>query len=76
MVSADRRSAGEAGSPAISRVVVSITPAGRELHARVMPIAQRYQAGLLNLMSVEERRVLLDVLQRVHQYMMVGADRG
>lgn len=76
MVSADRRPPGEGGSSSISRVVVSITPAGRELHARVMPVAQRYQAGLLNLMSMEERRVLLDVLQRVHHYMTAGPSRG
>ena len=41
-----------------------------------MPIAQGYQAGLLNLMSVDERRVLLDVLQKVHRYMTVEANRA
>ena len=76
LVPAERRGLGEAGSTSISRVIVSITPAGRELYARVMPVAQSYQAGILNQMSVEERRVLLDVLQRVHRYMAAGANRA
>ena len=41
-----------------------------------MPIAQSYQAGLINLMSVDERRMLLDVLQRVHRYLTVGGNRA
>jgi hypothetical protein len=31
---------------------------------------------MLELMSVEERRVLFDVLQRVHRYMETCADRA
>lgn len=69
LVPADRRASGEGGSNSISRVMVSITPTGRELYGRVMPVAQKYQEGLLQLMTVEERRLLLDVLQRVHRYM-------
>lgn len=76
LVPADRRGLGEGGSSSISRVMVSITPAGRDLYAKVMPIAQSYQAGILNLMTVEERRVLLDVLQRVYRYMSSGANRA
>jgi DNA-binding MarR family transcriptional regulator len=77
LVPADRRGASEGGTSAsISRVIVSITPAGRELYGRVMPIAQSYQAGLLNLMSVEERRMLFDVLQRVHRYLTTGANHA
>ncbi|MBK9252872.1 MAG: hypothetical protein IPM70_13755, partial [Proteobacteria bacterium] len=69
--------AGEGGaSAAVSRVIVRITPAGRQIYDKVMPIAQGYQAGLLNLMSVDERRVLLDVLQKVHRYMTVEANRA
>jgi hypothetical protein len=37
-----------------------------------MPVAQRYQAGLIALMSNDERRVMLDVLQRVYRYMAAG----
>lgn len=77
LVPAERRGMGEGGASAsISRVIVRITPAGRELYDKVMPIAQSYQAGLLDLMSVEERRVLLDVLQKVYRYMTVGANRA
>jgi DNA-binding MarR family transcriptional regulator len=77
LVPADRRGLSESGTSAsISRVIVSITPAGREMYDKVMPIAQSYQAGLINLMSVEERRVLVDVLQRVHRYLTVGGNRA
>jgi len=77
LVSADRRGLGEGGlSSSISRVIVRITPAGRELYDKVMPIAQDYQAGMLNVMSVEERRVLLDVLQKVHRYLLAGTNRA
>jgi DNA-binding MarR family transcriptional regulator len=69
LVSTDRRGTAENSASSISRVVVSITPSGRALYQKVMPVAQRYQAGLLELMSVEERRVMLDVLQRVYRYM-------
>jgi len=41
----------------------------------VMPVAQRFQAGLIGLMNVEERRVMLEVLQRVYRYMAAGAGR-
>ena len=76
LVPADRRGVGEGGlSASISRVIVRITPVGRELYDKVMPIAQGYQAGLLNQMSVEERRVLLDALQKVHRYLQVSASR-
>ena len=68
---------GDAGTSAsISRVIVSITPAGRELYSKVMPVAQSYQAGLINLMSLDERRMLLDVLQRFHRYLTGGSDRA
>jgi DNA-binding MarR family transcriptional regulator len=77
LVPAERRGTAEGGvSTSVSRVIVRITPAGRELYDKVMPVAQGYQAGLLNLMSVDERRVLLDVLQRVHRYMTVEANRS
>lgn len=76
LVPTDRRAAAEGlASSSISRVVVSITPAGRELYSKVMPVAQRYQAGLIGLMNADERRVMLDVLQRVYRYMAANAGR-
>ena len=77
LVPADRRAAAEGvASSSISRVIVSITPTGRDTYSKVMPVAQRYQSGLIGLMTVEERRVMLDVLQRVYRYMAAGADRA
>lgn len=78
LLPAERRGAAEtlASSPSISRVIVSITPSGRSLYEKVMPVAQRYQAGLIGLMTPEERQVMLDVLQRVYRYMAHGASRA
>jgi DNA-binding MarR family transcriptional regulator len=72
LVPTDKRGTGENGTSSISRVMVSITPSGRALYQKVMPVAQRYQAGLIALMSNDERRVMLDVLQRVYRYMAAG----
>lgn len=70
------RRAGESGGPPISRVVVSISEAGRELYGKVMPVAQRYQLGLIELMSPDERRVVLGVLQRLYRHLNEGAGRN
>ncbi len=70
LVPVDRRP--ESGGTSISRVVVTITPAGREVYERVMPVAQRYQAGLIELMNPDERRVMLDVLQRLYRHLASG----
>jgi DNA-binding MarR family transcriptional regulator len=72
LVPTEKRGTGESSSSSISRVLVSITPSGRALYQKVMPVAQRYQAGLIGLMSADERRVMLDVLQRVYRYMAAG----
>jgi len=70
LVPVDRRS--ESGATSISRVVVSITPAGRDIYEKVMPVAQRYQMGLIELMNPEERRVMLEVLQRLYRHLIAG----
>jgi DNA-binding MarR family transcriptional regulator len=63
-------------SSSISRVVVSITDAGTDIYQKVMPLAQRYQAGLIGIMTADERRVMLDVLQRMYRHMAPGGKRG
>ena len=68
LVPVDRRS--ESGTTSISRVVVTITPAGREIYEKGMPVAQRYQMELLELMNPDERRVMLDVLQRLYRHLV------
>ncbi len=75
IVPADRRPQ-EGGASSISRVIVRVTQAGRELYERVMPVAQRYQLGLIDLMQPEERRVMLDVLQRLYHHMQAGVQKG
>jgi DNA-binding MarR family transcriptional regulator len=65
----DRRP-NEAGSSASGRIIINVTPAGREMYDKVLPVAQRYQIGLLQLMTTEERRVVLDVLRRLYEHMV------
>ena len=54
------------GRPASAgRVHVSITAAGREVFDKVMPAVQRHQLRLLELMTPEERRVVIRVARRL-----------
>jgi DNA-binding MarR family transcriptional regulator len=69
------RRATDPDSAATSRIVVSVTPLGRETYEKVMPVAQRYQLGLLELMTPEERRVMLGVMQRLYRHMVMGSDQ-
>jgi DNA-binding MarR family transcriptional regulator len=47
------------------RITCAITPKGEALHAQVMPIARRRQAGLLRVLTRAERRTLFDVLGKL-----------
>ena len=67
-VTTERR-ATETGNGSAGRVMVHVTEAGRALYDKVMPAAQRYQLSLIELMSPEERRVMLDVLQRMYRHL-------
>jgi hypothetical protein len=40
------------------------------MYDKVLPVAQRYQNGLLQLMTKEERRVVLDVVRRLYAHMV------
>lgn len=46
-------------------VIVSVTPKGKKLFDEVLPVAQRNQAKLLQLMSTNERKTLYTVLMRL-----------
>jgi DNA-binding MarR family transcriptional regulator len=60
-----RRAPGsQARSPA-SKVQVSITAAGRELHEQIMPLVQRDQLRFIELMSRDDRRAMLTLMQRI-----------
>ena len=74
-VATDRRAA-ETGNGAAGRVMVHVTDAGRALYEKVMPAAQRYQLGLIELMSPEERTVMLGVLRRLYQHLRDESARG
>lgn len=57
---------GQAGkTTSARRVHVSITAGGREIFNKVMPAVQRDQLRLVELMSPEERHMMLKVAQRL-----------
>lgn len=66
------RRAPDAGVSSIGRVVVRITPAGQRLYDRVMPAAQQSQLRLIELMSPEERRTLVELSRRMYQHLDQG----
>lgn len=57
------------------RVHVSITPAGREVFDKVMPAVQGDQLQLLELMTPEERRVLIRLARRMFAQLQQGNGR-
>lgn len=56
---------GERRSPLSPRVEVSITPAGKALFDRILPVARQTQMGLINMMSAQERVVIHRVMRRM-----------
>ncbi|MGH8149234.1 MAG: MarR family winged helix-turn-helix transcriptional regulator [Steroidobacteraceae bacterium] len=46
-------------------VILTVTPKGRRLFERVLPVAQRNQARLLHLLSREERKTLYVALHKL-----------
>lgn len=57
------------GSGVNSRVVVSITDAGRTLFDSIMPVARAHQAQLLDLLDAEERRCFLTVVEKLNRFL-------
>lgn len=53
------------GRPAAGKLQVVLTAAGRAIYDKVMPLVQREQMRLIELMTPEERRVLLTITQRL-----------
>src|SRR5688572_5243654 len=62
----------DAAVSSIGRVMVRITRVGREVYEKVMPEAQRSQLRLIDLMTPEERRTVVDLGRRL--YNRLGAD--
>jgi DNA-binding MarR family transcriptional regulator len=63
IVPAGQDGTGTAGTA--GRFHVSITAGGREVYDKVMPLAQRDQLRFIELMTPEERRVILKLAQRM-----------
>lgn len=60
----------------VGRVHLSITPAGRELFDKVMPALQQDQLKLVQLMSPEERRMLIGLGRRLFAHFMEDGNRA
>lgn len=56
------------GNTPRKKILVSITPEGRALHDRVIPIARRNQAAALRVLTPEERRVMYGALHKLHDH--------
>jgi DNA-binding MarR family transcriptional regulator len=55
----------DGGTTISGKIQVSLTAAGRAIYEKVMPLAQRDQLRLIELMTPEERRTLLAITQRL-----------
>lgn len=55
------------------RRIVAITPAGRRVMKKVLPIAHKEQAALLRLLSPEERELLGRVITKLTAALLDGA---
>lgn len=61
----------DASVSSMGRVMVRITQAGREVYEKVMPGAQLSQLRLIELMTPEERRTVVDLARRFHEQLAV-----
>lgn len=57
----------DGGVSSIGRVMVRITQSGRQVYEKVMPEAQRSQLRIIELMSPEERRTVIDLGRRLYE---------
>jgi len=64
----------ESAAPA-GRFHVFITASGREVYDKVMPLAQRDQLRLIELMTPEERQVVLGITQRIFNLLQSDQER-
>lgn len=56
------------GSTPRKKILCSITPAGRQLHDEVMPVARQHQAAALMALTQEEREVMYRALLKLRGY--------
>ena len=60
------------GSTPRKKILCSITPAGRQLHDEVMPVARQHQAAALLALTQEEREVMYRALLKLRGYCQGG----
>jgi DNA-binding MarR family transcriptional regulator len=64
----ERKAAGR-GAGVNPRVVVNLLPAGKALFEQILPVAREHQARLISLLSLEERRMFLQVVERLMNFL-------
>lgn len=69
MLPAEQRAQDRESASPVGRIQISVTPAGSELYQRIMPQAQRDQMRLIELMTVEERRLWIRMTQRLFDHL-------
>lgn len=65
------RRAPDTAVSSIGRVMVRITRAGREAYEKAMPNAQHSQLRLIELMTPEERRMVIELSRRFYEQLAV-----
>jgi DNA-binding MarR family transcriptional regulator len=75
ILSAERRTEDADVMAPAGRFHVFITAAGREAYDKVMPLAQRDQLRLIELMTPEERSVMLKLAERIFNLLQSELER-
>lgn len=60
------------GATPRKRIRCAVTPAGRQLHDEVMPVARRHQAAALRVLTPQEREVMYRALHKLRTYCHEG----
>ena len=72
----ERRPAGKRAGGVNPRVLVSMAPAGQALYDQILPVAREHQARLIELLTPEERRVFLEVVERIMDFLAKDTERA
>jgi DNA-binding MarR family transcriptional regulator len=64
----ERKTTGR-GAGVNPRVIVTMMPPGNALYAQILPVAREHQARLIELLSPEERRIFLQVVERLMNFL-------
>lgn len=58
------------------RQVLNLSPLGREVYERIVPLAQQYENDLMGSLSAEERQQLDSIIEKLMDRAQAWAERG